>query len=160
KTMPSHHSALIGRGPSETAAFHADCAGRRVFGAVSTSLGRTQSKVAAQNAPPTGQTKPILESDIRMEERCHERGRIAHELHDTLFQGFVGASMLLDQAVAQMPADSPSKPALSRVLVLVRRAMDEGRAAMQGLRTASTVSTSLAQAFSNLFDEVVPGRGT
>lgn len=158
--MSSHHSDLIASGPSETGAFYADCFGRRGFDAVSTSLGRTQSEVAAQNAPPTGQTKSILESDIRTEERCHERARIAHELHDTLFQGFVGASMLLDQAVAQMPADSPSKPALSRALVLVRRAMDEGRAAMRGLRTASPVPTSLAQAFSNLFEEVAPGRGT
>ena len=115
--MPSHHSALIGSGPSETGAFYADCAGRRGFDAVSTSLGRTQSKVPAQNAPPTGQTKSILESDIRMEERCRERARIVHELHDTLLQGFLGASMLLGHAVEQMPADSPSRPALSRVLV-------------------------------------------
>ena len=145
--MPSHHSALIGSGPSETGAFYADCAGRRGFDAVSTSLGRTQSRVTAKNAPPTGQTKPILENDIRMEERCRERARIVHELHDTLLQGFLGASMLLDQAVEQMPADSPSKPVLSRVLVLVRRAIDEGRKAMRGLPTASAAPASLERAF-------------
>src|SRR5215467_4778158 len=160
KTMPSHHSALIGRGPSETGAFYADCFGRRGFDAISRSLGRTQSKVAAQNAPPTGQTKPILENDIRLEERRRERARIVHELHDTLLQGFLGASMLLDQAVEQMPADSPSKPALSRVLVLVRRAIDGGRKAMRGLPTASAAPASLEQAFSTLLGEVAPGQGT
>ena len=72
-----------------------------------------------------------------MEERCRERARIVHELHDTLLQGFLGASMLLDHAVEQMPADSPSKPALSRVLDLVRRAIDEGCKAMRGFPMAS-----------------------
>ena len=154
--MSFQHSALIARGPSKTPAFYADRAGRRGLDAVSTSLGRTQSRVTAQNAPRTGQTKPILENDIRMEERCRERARIVHELHDTLLQGFLGASMLLDQAVEQMPADSPSKPALSHVLVLVRRAIDEGRKAMRGLPTASAAPASLEKAFSKLLGEVAP----
>ena len=66
-----------------------------------------------------------------------------HELKDTLLQGFLGASILLDQAVEQTPADSPSKPALSSALRLVRRAIDEGRAAIQGLHTASPAPSSL-----------------
>jgi signal transduction histidine kinase len=159
KKMSFQHSALIARGPSKTAAFYADCAGRRGLDAVSTSLGRTQSRVTAQSAP-TGQTKSILENDIRMEERCRERARIVHELHDTLLQGFLGASMLLDHAVEQMPADSPSKPTLSRVLVLVRRAIDEGRKAMRGLPTAFAAPASLEKAFSTLVGEVAPEQGT
>jgi len=157
--MSFQHSALIAGGPSKTAAF-ADSAGTHGLDAVSTSLGRTQSRVTAQNAPPTGHTKQILEYDIRMEERCRERARIGHELHDTLLQGFLGASMLLDQAVEQMPADSPSKPALSRVLILVRRAIDEGRRAIRGFPLASAVPASLEQAFSTLLGEVAPGQGT
>jgi signal transduction histidine kinase len=84
-----------------------------------------------------------------------------HELHDTLMQGFLGASMLLDQAVEQTPADSPSKskPALRRALCLVRRSIDEGRAALRGLQTASPAPSSLEQAFSNLLSEVTTGRG-
>ena len=100
-----------------------------------------------------------LEDDIRLEERCRERARIAHELHDTLLQGFLGASMLLDHAVEQTPADSPSKPALSRALRLVRQAIDEGRAAIRGIQTASPAPSSLEQAFSNLLSEVTTGRG-
>ena len=80
-----------------------------------------------------------------------------HELHDTLFQGFLGASMLLDQAVEQTPADSPIRPALSRALRLVRRAIDEGRAALRGIHTASPAPSSLEEALSNLLNEVAPG---
>ena len=36
----------------------------------------------------TGPGQANLEDDIRLEERLRERARIAHELHDTLFQGF------------------------------------------------------------------------
>jgi len=103
----------------------------------------------------TGQGQARLEHDIRLEERT----RIVHELHDTLFQGFLGASMLLDQAVEQTPADSPSKPALSSALHLVRRAIDEGRAAIRELHTPSPAPSSLEQAFSNFLDEVTPARG-
>jgi hypothetical protein len=39
-------------------------------------------------------------------------------LHDTLLQGFLGASLLLHLAVEQTPADYPSKPALSSALRL------------------------------------------
>ncbi|MBV9770934.1 MAG: hypothetical protein JOZ32_15275 [Bryobacterales bacterium] len=98
--------------------------------------------------------------DTRLqEERSRERARIVHELHDTLFQGFVGASMLLDHAVEQMPADLPSKPELSRALRLIHRALDDGRAAMLGLHTSSATPLSLDHAFSNFLDEVAPGPG-
>jgi signal transduction histidine kinase len=160
KTMSSSYSAQVTSAPAETGAFYADCFARRDSDAAWTSLGRTQTKVAAQNALRlTAQTKPILENDIRLEERSRERARIVHELHDTLLQGFVGASMLLHQAVEQTPADSPSKPALSRVLHLVYRAIDEGRAAMRGLRTASPAPSSLEQAFADLLSEITTERG-
>src|SRR5580704_496827 len=76
-----------------------------------------------------------FELNVRLEERHRERTRIARELHDTLFQGFLGASMQLHNAVEQMPADSPSKPSLSRALSLMQRVLDEGRLALQGLRS-------------------------
>jgi signal transduction histidine kinase len=67
--------------------------------------------------------------------------------------------MVLNQAVEQTLADSPSKPALSRSLSLVRRAIDERRAAMRGLLTASSTPSSLEHAFLKLVDEVRPGLG-
>ena len=65
--------------------------------------------------------------------------------------------ILFHEAVAQTPADFPSKPALSRALHLVRRAIDDGRAALRKLHTASP--SSLEQAFSVLLCEVTTGRG-
>jgi signal transduction histidine kinase len=50
--------------------------------------------------------------NLRFEERLAERTRIARELHDTLLQGFLSASMQLHVAVEQVPADSPARPGL------------------------------------------------
>jgi signal transduction histidine kinase len=120
---------------------------------------RSRTKAAFQpGIRLTGQGRAHLD-DIRLEERCRERARIVHELHDTLLQGFLGASMLLDQAVEETPADSPFRPALSRALRMVRRAVDEGRAAIRGIHTASPAPSSLEEALSTLLDEVAPGRG-
>src|SRR6185295_13914221 len=75
--------------------------------------------------------------NVRFEERLAERTRIAQELHDTLLQGFLSASMQLDVAVDQLPAESPARPMLSHILRLMRQVIDEGRNAVQGLRSSN-----------------------
>jgi signal transduction histidine kinase len=100
-----------------------------------------------------GQEPWKRESDVRLEERRQERTRIARELHDTLFQGFVGASMILHTAVEELPADSPSKNSLSRALHLIYRVIDEGREALDGLRSRVDASTNLEKAFADVRDE-------
>jgi len=50
-------------------------------------------------------------------------------------------------------------PVLSRALRLVRRAIDDRRAALRGLLMASPSPSSLEQAFSILLSEVAAGRG-
>ena len=158
--MSSRHSVLITGAPSGIGAIYADWFVRRGSDATPTPLGSTKTKTAGQKALQlTGQRQLHHEGTIRLEERYRERVRIVHELHDTLLQGFLGASVVLDHAVEQTPADSPSKPALSRALRLMRRAIDEGRAAIRGIHTASPAAKSLEQAFSSLLEEVTPGRG-
>ena len=95
------------------------------------------------------------EVSLDSEERCSERTRIARELHDTLLQGFIGASLLLHAAVEQTPVDSPCKLSLTRALWLVHQAIDEGRVVLQGLRSASasSPSMSLEDALSRVGDE-------
>ena len=97
----------------------------------------TRSRMNASGREPlrsASRARLLREDAIRQEERCSERARIGHELHDTLLQGFLGASLLLHAAMEQTGADAPSRPALSRALHLVRRAIDEGRAAIRGLQ--------------------------
>jgi signal transduction histidine kinase len=104
-----------------------------------------------------GREQLSREVNIRVEERIRERARIARELHDTLFQGFLGVSMQLYQAVEQVPADSPSKPSLSRALSLLQRVIDEGRGTLQGLRSSAVASMTLEEALSVLCEEFTSG---
>ena len=97
--------------------------------------------------------------NVRFEERLAERTRIAQELHDTLLQGFVSASMQLHVAADRLPADSPAKASLVRVLDLMGRVIEEGRNAVRGLRSSSTASDDLEQAFSGVQQEVAPEQG-
>src|SRR5258708_11151826 len=94
------------------------------------------------------------EMRARLEERVAERTRIAQNLHDTVLQGIVSAAMQLDAAVDQLPANSPAKPRLSRVLELMRYVMEEGRNAVRRLRSSNSDSDSdsddLGQAFSRI----------
>jgi ligand-binding sensor domain-containing protein/signal transduction histidine kinase len=85
--------------------------------------------------------------NVRFEERLAERTRIAQELHDTLLQGFVSASMQLHVAADQVPTESPAKPTINRVLDLMGRVIEEGRNAVRGLRTTPAAGDDLEQAF-------------
>jgi len=93
--------------------------------------------------------------NVRFEERLAERTRIAQELHDTLLQGFLSAAMQLDVAADHLPAESPARPMLSHVLQLMRQVIDEGRNAVQGLRSSNrSGSFNLEQAFSLIQEEL------
>jgi ligand-binding sensor domain-containing protein len=88
--------------------------------------------------------------NLRFEERLDERTQIARELHDTLLQGFVSASMQLHVAVERLPEGSAAKPAMGRVLDLMRRVIDEGRNAVTGLRASAGPADDLEHAFSGI----------
>ena len=93
------------------------------------------------------------ELTLRLEERRQERLRIARELHDTLFQGFLGAQIHVQVAIEQLPEDSPGKTSLSRAVRLMKRVLDEGREALSGLRSSRAGLTSLEQGLAALHDE-------
>ena len=92
--------------------------------------------------------------NVRFEERLAERTRIAQELHDTLLQGFLSASMQLHVAETRLPPDSPAKPQLGRVLELMSQVIEEGRNAVQGLRSPQSGSLNLEQAFARVQQEL------
>ncbi len=85
--------------------------------------------------------------NARFEERLAERTQIAQEIHDTLLQGFLGASMQLHVAVDQVPDDSPAKPRLNHVQELMARVIEEGRNTIRGMRASSDASLDLEPAF-------------
>jgi signal transduction histidine kinase len=85
--------------------------------------------------------------NLRFEERLAERTRVAQELHDTLLQGVLSASMQLHVAVDQLPEDSPARPGLNRVLELMGQVVDGGRNTLRGLRSSIENSHDLKASF-------------
>jgi signal transduction histidine kinase/ligand-binding sensor domain-containing protein len=92
--------------------------------------------------------------NLRFEERLAERTRIAQELHDTLLQGFLSASMQLQVAAELLPDGSKSAPLVARTLQLMQQVIEEGRNTVRGLRTAGLSAVPLETAFSQIKEEV------
>src|SRR5215831_11216676 len=85
--------------------------------------------------------------NLRFEERLAERMRVAQELHDTLLQGILSASMQLHVAVNQLPANSAAKPSLDHVLKLMGLVVEEGRSTLRGLRSSAESPYDLEHQF-------------
>jgi signal transduction histidine kinase len=88
------------------------------------------------------------------EVRLEERTRIAQDLHDTLLQGCLSASMQLSLAIDHLPEDLPIKKTLTHVQQVLAKATDEGRIAVRGLRVADPAALDLEQAFYRVRNEV------
>jgi ligand-binding sensor domain-containing protein len=91
--------------------------------------------------------------NVRFQDRLAERTLIAQELHDTLLQGFLSASMQLDVVEDQTPHDAPTKPMIKRILQLMGQVTEEGRGALRGLRVPMNNSANLEVALSRVQDE-------
>src|SRR5262249_26311381 len=93
--------------------------------------------------------------NLRFEERLTERTQIAQELHDTLLQGVISASMQLCVAVDKLPADLPARESLDHVLQVMGQVLDQGQAALKRLRsTTGSPSLDVEQAFSLIRQEL------
>ena len=90
---------------------------------------------------------------VRFEERLAERTRIAQDLHDTLLQGLMSASMQLHVANDLLPDDAAAKPMVGRVMQLMGQVIEEGRDAVRGLRSTSGIATDLETAFTQAGEE-------
>jgi signal transduction histidine kinase/ligand-binding sensor domain-containing protein len=91
---------------------------------------------------------------LRFEERLGERVRIAQDLHDTLLQGFLGASMHLHVVAQQVPEDTPAREKLAQVQRLMGRVIDDGRDAIRGLRAPDRGAGDLEHALEGAADEL------
>ena len=82
-----------------------------------------------------------------LEARVSERTRIARDLHDTLLQSFQGV-LLKFHSVTYLLPDGPSevRERLESAIDQARKAITEGRDAVQGLRSSTVVTNDLARA--------------
>jgi PAS domain S-box-containing protein len=83
-----------------------------------------------------------------------ERTRIAQELHDTLLQSFLSASMQLSVALDGIPQDWHVKPLLDRILEIMNQGIAEGRNAIEGLRSTDYRTLDLVLALSRVQQEL------
>lgn len=94
--------------------------------------------------------------NLRFEERLAERNRIAQELHDTLLQGFISASMQVHLAKDRLPEESKERGMLGRATELMGQVIAEGRNTVRGLRSTLHAAQDLEHAFTRVPQEFGP----
>jgi signal transduction histidine kinase len=89
----------------------------------------------------------------RFDERLAERTRIARDLLDTLLQTIQGSKLVADDALSA-PHDLPYvRHAVEKLSAWLARATEEGRAALNSLRTSAAEANDLAGALRRALDE-------
>ncbi len=82
---------------------------------------------------------------LRLDERVHERTRLARELHDTLLQTVEGSRMIADAAITHPPDSAGMQTTLGNLSFWLHRAAEEGRAALKALRNEDPNSSDLVE---------------
>jgi signal transduction histidine kinase len=82
----------------------------------------------------------------RFDERLAERTRLARELHDTFLQTIQGSKMVADDALEQSTDSVRMRRAMERLSEWLGQAMQEGRTALNSLRSSTTQGNDLAEA--------------
>ncbi len=94
----------------------------------------------------------------RFDERLAERTRMARDLHDTFLQTIQGSKLVADDALEPSSDLVRMRRALEQVSVWLARATQEGRAALNSLRTATTQTNDLAEALRRATEDgLIPG---
>jgi signal transduction histidine kinase/ligand-binding sensor domain-containing protein len=97
--------------------------------------------------------------NIAFEARVTERLRIARELHDTLLQDFQAVLLFLQTASREFKTrPNEAQLLLDRAIAITAEAVTKGRNAIQGLRSFTTETSSLASALNTLGDELTGDR--
>lgn len=91
--------------------------------------------------------------NARFDERLAERTLIARDLHDTLLQTIQGSKLVADSALKRPADPSKNREALEQLSIWLARATIEGREALNSLRTSTTETNDLAEAFRRATEE-------
>jgi signal transduction histidine kinase/ligand-binding sensor domain-containing protein len=89
----------------------------------------------------------------RFNERLAERTRIARDFHDTLLQTIQASKLVADDALATNTDPGPSRDALSLLSGWLGQATEEGRSALNSLRSSTVEGNDLAEAFRRAGEE-------
>jgi signal transduction histidine kinase len=93
----------------------------------------------------------------RFDERLAERTRMARDIHDTFLQTIQGSKLVADQALKPSIDPVRMRGALEQLSVWLGRATQEGRAALNSLRAATTQTNDLAEALRRVTkDDLIP----
>ena len=90
----------------------------------------------------------------RLEARLEERERIAHELHDTFFQGIQGLLLRFHTATSQLRKDEPARQIFEETLKESDHVMLEGRELVLDLRATVSKQNDLPTAFAHFGEEM------
>jgi signal transduction histidine kinase len=90
---------------------------------------------------------------VRFDERLAERTRIAREFHDTLIQTIQGSKLVADDALDQSADPARMRHALEKLSEWLGRAIQEGRAALNSLRTSAIETNDLAEGLRRATEE-------
>jgi signal transduction histidine kinase/ligand-binding sensor domain-containing protein len=82
----------------------------------------------------------------RFDERLAERTRMARDLHDTFLQTIQGSKLVADDALEPSSDPIRMRRAMEQLSVWLGTATQEGRAALNSLRTATKQTNDLAEA--------------
>jgi signal transduction histidine kinase/ligand-binding sensor domain-containing protein len=91
---------------------------------------------------------------MRLDERVNERTRIARDLHDTMLQSFQGVMMKLHTLTYVLDRPHEVRERLEDILEQGQEAINEGRDAVQGLRSSTVITNDLARALTTLGEEL------
>ena len=82
----------------------------------------------------------------RFDERLAERTQLAREFHDTFLQTIQGSKMVADDALDGPVDPARLRHAIEQISVWLAQATEEGRAALNSLRTSTTEKNDLTEA--------------
>jgi signal transduction histidine kinase/ligand-binding sensor domain-containing protein len=82
----------------------------------------------------------------RFDERLSERTRMARELHDTFLQTIQGSKFVVDDGLEEPLDPEKMHRALGQVSGWLEQAIEEGRAALNSLRSSTTLKNELGPA--------------
>ena len=83
---------------------------------------------------------------VRFDERLSERTRMARELHDTFLQTIQGSKLVVDDGLEEPLDPERMHRALGQVSGWLEQAIEEGRAALNSLRSSTKLKNELAPA--------------